>query len=76
MTLKSKLDRRAEQLLDATSAAKPEVSLDVQIDAFKAVSLYYLGTQRVTKGKPDTGDGPTFGDLINGVKHTQSKGTA
>jgi hypothetical protein len=76
MTLKSKLDRRAEQLLDATAAAQPAVPIDTQIDAFKAVSLYYLGTQRVTKGKPDTDDGPTFGDLIKDVKRSHTSGNA
>ena len=76
MSLKSQLDKRAEQLLEATSAAEPPVALDIQIDAFKAVSAYYLGTQRGAKGKGDEEEGVTFADLINGSSSITTEGNA
>lgn len=72
MSLKTDLDKRATALLAATASAE----VAEQIDAFKAVSLYYLGTQRVTKGKPEEPGGPTFGDLVGRIKHTHTEGNA
>lgn len=77
MTLKSDLDRRAKALIDASAAAEPIVPLETQVDVFKAVAAYYLGTQRGTRAPPPPDGAPTFTDLVGKLgKHTQAEGNA
>jgi hypothetical protein len=72
MTLKADLDRRAKMLLEATANSEVEM----QIDAFKAVCAYFVATQRIAKGQPPPGDGPTFGDLVGKGRFGQTEGHA
>ena len=74
MSLKTDLDARAVALLKDTK----EADLELRVTAFKAVSLYYLGTQRTMKGAkpPEDDGGPTFLDLVKKTKHVQPGGNA
>ncbi len=51
MSLKKELDALALSLLE--TAREAGASADSRIDTFKAVSAYYLGTQRANKGRDD-----------------------
>ena len=67
--VKAKLDKLAEHLLDAASAADPEMAVDI----FKAVSNFYVGATRVAgKEKPEE-DGPTFGQFREKIAATTTK---
>lgn len=75
--LKKNLDVLGLELLKRAAMTDPTViplSEDA-VDIFKAVSAYYLGTARVTKGQPDPeGVKTTFGAIaarVNGRGVTQ-----
>lgn len=72
MTLKEKLNKLAESLIDAAPTVE---TTKEQVDIFKATSTWYLGLRKSEKG--DDGDEPlggTFDDLrqkINGSGATK-----
>ena len=66
--LAAELDALALSLLDRCKAE--EVALDTRVDVFKAVTQYYLGYNRTTKGKaPETPAGATFTDIMRTLNH-------
>lgn len=70
MTLKASLDAMADKIL--TDCEKETTSLPHKIDAFKAVSTYYIATAKEEKTKPKRPPAGTFGDIhrrVNGA-HT------
>lgn len=68
-SLKGGLEKLAESLLE--DAKRDGTKIDAKVDIFKAVSAFYLGTARASKGsQQDGGDMPTtFGSIRNRI-HT------
>lgn len=72
--LKSGLDGLGLSLLSEAKSA--DTKTEDRVDIFKAVSAYYLGTQRAFKGKPEDGPATTdFTSILAMVKNPKGKAT-
>jgi hypothetical protein len=73
--IKTELDKLALKLLQR--AADNDTTPDAAVDIFKAAATYYLGTQRVTKGKPQEDEtGVSFSQILHKVRTNAKGGTA